>query len=235
MLLFLVACGLTLAFGLLRIVNLAHGALYLIGGYTALALTAHGVPYWIALLGAIALAAVLGLAFERSLLARAGTDELAQILVTIGIAYVTGDAIVALAGADPQTPPRPPGLEGSIAIGAGRFPVFRLAVIAAGLGIFAFVQSVLVATPLGRWIRAAVDDREIARTVGVRVPLLFSGVFTFGAALAGFAGVLGGAFTGLTPQSGFEILILALAVVVAGGLGSVRGAFLVAIAAGAIV
>ncbi|GAC1421206.1 MAG: branched-chain amino acid ABC transporter permease [Candidatus Velthaea sp.] len=235
MLLFLVACGLTLAFGLLRIVNLAHGALYLSGGYLALALSARGVPYWVALLAAVVFSAALGLALERGLLARIGGDELAQILVTIGVAYVVGDVIVALAGADPQTPPRPPGLEGTIAVGDGRFPAFRLALIGIGFAIFALVEGVLVATPLGRSIRAAVDDREIARTVGVRVPLLFSGVFAFGAALAGFAGVLGGAFSGLTPQSGFDILILALAVVVAGGLGSVRGAFLVALAAGTIV
>jgi len=235
MLLFLVACGLTLAFGLLRIVNLAHGALYLCGAYVALELSQRGVPYAMALIAAILVTALVGLALQRGLLARVPGDELAQILLTIGIAYIASDLIVALVGADPQTPPRPPGLDGTFAFAGGRFPVFRLVVIGVGAAIFVLVETVLARTPLGRAIRAAVDDREIARTVGVRVPLLFTTVFAFGAALAGLAGVLGGAFSGVTPQSGFDVVILALAIVVGGGLGSVRGAFVVALGVGFVV
>jgi len=235
MLLFLVACGLTVTFGLLRVVNLAHGAFYVVGGYLAYALVQRGLPWFGALGIAVVLVALAAALFERVLIRRVAERESPQILLTIGVAYVVGDAIVALAGGAPLSPERPPGLEGVVTIAGATFPTFRFALVVCGAVVFALLEMLFSATRFGLQIRAAIDDREMARSIGIAVPRLFTIVFTAGAALAAFAGVLGGAFTGLEPQSGFTMLILALAVVVAGGLGSIRGAFVAALAIGAVV
>ena len=235
MLLFLVACGLTVTFGLLRVVNLAHGAFYVAGGYIAYALVQAGVPWYGALALAVAIVAGFAALFERLLLRRVAERELPQILLTVGIAYMVGDAIVALAGGAPLSPARPPGLEGIVAIGGTSYPTFRLALVVVGIVVFFGLEALFTRTRIGLQIRAAIDDREMARSIGIAVPRLFTLVFTAGAALAAVAGVIGSAFTGLEPQSGFSMLILALAVVVAGGLGSVRGAFVAAIAIGCVV
>jgi len=235
MLLFLVACGLTVTFGLLRVVNLAHGAFYVAGGYIAYALVQVGVPWYGALALAVAAVATAAALVERLLIRRVAQRELPQILLTVGIAYIVGDAIVALAGGAPLSPARPPGLDGVIVLGDASYPRFRIALIAYGVAVFAGLEAVFTRTRIGIQIRAAIDDREMARSIGIAVPRLFTLVFTVGAALAAAAGVIGSAFTGLEPQSGFSMLILALAVVVVGGLGSVRGAFIAAIAIGAVV
>src|ERR1700694_179099 len=119
MLLFLVACGLTVTFGLLRVVNLAHGAFYITGGYIAYACVARGVPWYAALAIAVTVVAASAAIFERLLIRRVAGSELPQILLTIGMAYVVGDAIVALVGGAPLSPERPPGLTGTVAIGTG--------------------------------------------------------------------------------------------------------------------
>ena len=233
-LLFLVASGLTITFGLMRTINLAHGAFYLIGGYLAYDIYLRTDHYWLALaLGCLA-ALVLGVLVQRLLLAPVGDRELPQIILTIGIALVMGDQILAYYGGDPISPPVPPSLEGAVEIGEFVFPKFRLAIIAVAVLVLLVTQALLRFTSIGARIRAATDDTEIARTIGLRVPLMFMMVFGLGSALAAFAGVWGGGFTSLAPELGFDVLLLALVVVVVGGLGSIPGAFLAAMCVGVV-
>jgi branched-chain amino acid transport system permease protein len=235
MLLFVVALGLTLSFGLMRVVNLAHGAFYLLGGYLTLALIARAnLPFWGAIASAAALTAALGIALGSALLRRFAQDETGQIVFTLGVGYVIGDLLAAAFGADPQALPRPPGLEGTIALFGGRFPAYRLALIGFGTVLFGAVEVLFMRTWLGLAIRAAVDDPAMAGSVGVRVKALYTATFALGAGLAALAGGVGAPLLGLTPASGFDILMLALVVVVAGGLGSIRGSFACAILVGLI-
>lgn len=233
-LLFLVASGLTLAFGLMRALNLAHGAFYLLGGYLALDLLERTGSYGLAMAGAVVAVTLLGVAFERLLLRRVRHEELAQVVLTVGAAFLIADQILAYYGGRPVVPPRPPGLEGTITIGDVTFPTFRLALIGVAVGIFVALWLVIHRTRVGAQLRAAVDDEAMARAVGLRVPALFMSVFGAGAALAAFGGVWGGAFTGLEPGGEFTILLLALVVVVVGGLGSVTGAFFAALLVGLV-
>ncbi|RVX38797.1 amino acid/amide ABC transporter membrane protein 1 (HAAT family) [Nonomuraea polychroma] len=233
-LLFLVASGLTITFGLMRTVNLAHGAFYLLGGYLAYDLASRGTDYWLAMVIGVVGAAVAGMAAQRLLLHRLTGQELPQIVLTLGVALVIGDQILAHYGGDPISPPTPPGLTGPVELGALVFPKFRLVLIGIALGLALLVSALLRYTPIGAKVRAAVDDQEMARSVGIRVPLIFLLVFGLGTGLAAFAGVWGGAFTSLSPDSGFEVLLLALVVVVVGGLGSIPGAYVAALAVGLV-
>ncbi len=227
-LLFLVASGLTLTFGLMRVLNLAHGAFYLLGGYLALDLLGRTDSYWVGMGGALVAVGLLGLAFERFLLHRFIGRELPQIIITVGLAFLISDLVLGYYGGAPRTPPRPPGLSGTFTAGDVTFPWFRLALIGIALLVWLSLWLLINKTRTGAMIRAAVDDQEMARAVGIRVPVIFMLVFGFGAVLASFAGVWGGAFTGLAPGEEFQILILALVVVVVGGLGSVNGCLLAA-------
>ncbi|MGP3911408.1 branched-chain amino acid ABC transporter permease [Nonomuraea sp. 10N515B] len=233
-LLFLVASGLTITFGLMRTVNLAHGAFYLLGGYLAYDLATRGTDYWLAMAIGVVGAAVSGMIAQRLLLHRIAGQELPQIVLTLGLALVIGDQILAHYGGDPISPPTPPGLTGPVELGALVFPKFRLVLIGIALGLALLVSALLRYTPIGAKVRAAVDDQEMARTVGIRVPLIFLLVFGLGTGLAAFAGVWGGAFTSLSPDSGFDVLLLALVVVIAGGLGSIPGALVAALAVGLV-
>lgn len=231
-LLFLLASGLTLTFGLMRTVNLAHGAFYALGGYIALDVLRRTDQYWLAMLAGIVVAAVVGILFERLALHRVLNKELPQIIITVGFAFLVSDLILAYYGGRPQSPPRPPGLDGVLRLENFAFPHFRLALIVVAIMIWAALHLLITRTRIGAMVRAAVDDEWIARSVGIRVPLIFVTVFGIGTALAAFAGVWGGAFTGLAPGSEFEILLLALVVTVVGGLGSVGGALLAAVGVG---
>ncbi|WP_052665235.1 branched-chain amino acid ABC transporter permease [Nitriliruptor alkaliphilus] len=231
-LLFLLASGLTLTFGLMRTVNLAHGAFYAIGGYVALDVLRRTDRYWLAMAVGIVAATVIGVAFERLALHRVLNKELPQIIITVGFAFLVADQILAYYGGRPMSPPRPPGLDGVLRLENFAFPHFRMALIVVALAVFAGLQLLLTRTKVGAMVRASVDDEWIARSVGIRVPLIFVTVFGIGTALAAFAGVWGGAFTGLAPGGEWEILLLALVVVVVGGLGSVPGALLAALAVG---
>ncbi|MDQ3156819.1 MAG: branched-chain amino acid ABC transporter permease [Actinomycetota bacterium] len=233
-LLFLVASGLTITFGLMRSINLAHGAFYLIGGYLANDLYTRTGAYWQSLLIAVLAAFLLGMLMQRLFLQKIVDQELPQIILTIGIALVVGDQILSYYGGDPISPPVPPGLDGAVEFGDFVFPKFRLAIIVVAVAVEVLAQALLRYTSIGARVRAAVDDQEIARTTGLRVPLIFMFVFGAGSALAAFAGVWGGAFTSLAPDLGFDILLLALVVVVVGGLGSIPGAFIAAMGVGLV-
>lgn len=233
-LLFLLASGLTLAFGLMRVLNLAHGAFYLLGGYLSLDLLARTGSYWLAMAGAVAAVGLLGVGFERLLVQRVRHEELAQVVLTVGAAFLIADQILAHYGGRPVAPPRPPGLEGTVSVAQITFPTFRLALIVVAAVVFALLWVLINRTTVGASLRAAVDDEQMARASGIRVPALFMAVFGAGSALAAFGGVLGGAFTGLDPGGEFSILLLALVVVVVGGLGSVSGAFVAALLVGLV-
>jgi len=223
-LLFFLASGFTLIFGLMKIVNLAHGAFYLLGGYTGLTVILATGNFWLGLLaGAIAIAFV-GLASERLLLRQIRGLELPEVLLTIGLAFVIGDLSLAAFGGNPRSIPVPEWLQGGLSVSGFFYPRYRLFVIllalAAGIGLW-LLQS---RTRIGAIVRAGVDDRETITALGINIDRVFSGVFVAGSALAGIAGVIGGALLTLLPGAEIEILLLGLVVVIVGGLGSLPGA-----------
>lgn len=223
-LLFFLASGFTLIFGLMKIVNLAHGAFYLLGGYTGLTVILATGNFWLGLLaGAVAIAFV-GLASERLLLRQIRGLELPEVLLTIGLAFVIGDLSLAAFGGNPRSIPVPEWLQGGLSVGGFFYPRYRLFVIvlalAAGIGLW-LLQS---RTRIGAIVRAGVDDRETITALGINIDRVFSGVFVAGSALAGIAGVIGGALLTLLPGAEIEILLLGLVVVIVGGLGSLPGA-----------
>lgn len=231
-LLFLLASGLTVTFGLMRTVNLAHGALYAIGGYIFLDVFRRTGLYSAGIVAAVIAACVVGVAMHQLILRRLAHQELPQIIVTVGLALVFADLLLATYGGRPQTLPRPPGLTDVVRIGELQFPTFRLALIVVAIGVYLLLAVISAKTRIGAQVRAAVDDEPIARSVGIPVSRLFVGVFALGSALAGFAGVWGGAFTGVAPGGEWDILLLSLVVVVVGGLGSLHGAFVAAFVVG---
>ncbi len=222
-LLFLVASGFTLIFGLMRIVNLAHGAMYLMGGYVAyFAATASG-SFMLGLLAAIVAVALLGLV-EQSLLRFVKGNELRQVLLTLGLALMLNDAALVLFGGDTFSVPTPPWLRGPVEMFGIFYPKYRLFVLSVGVAVFFGLWLLMHRTRLGALIRAGVDDSETVEAMGINIRLVFVATFMLGMALAGIAGALGGAFLSLYPTADSEILVYSLAVVIIGGRGSLAGA-----------
>jgi branched-chain amino acid transport system permease protein len=234
MLLFLLAAGLSLIYGLMRILNLAHGSYYLLGAYVALSLVQWSGSLLLATLGGIAAVTGLGVFMERVLLRRLPRDELPQALLTFGILLIVGDVALWIWGGTPQTLPKPAALAASVRLGSLVFPSYRLFVIAVGAAIGIALWMLQERTRLGAMIRAAIDDAEIARATGIDVSLLSTVVFALGAALAALGGIIGGPLLGVYPGADFEILLLAFVVVIIGGLGSLKGAFLGALLVGCL-
>ncbi len=223
-LLFIVASGFTLIFGLLRIVNLAHGALYLLGGYIGLTVgttTGSYVLGGIAAAGGIALA---GLALDQSLLRWVKGNDLRQVLLTLGVALVLNDLCLVIWGGDTFSIPVPAALQGAATYWGVTYPRYRLFVLAAGIVAFVGLWVMLNKTRLGALIRAGVDDAEMVEASGINIQRVFLLTFMLGAALAGIGGWLGGAFLTLYPSADSEILVFSLAVVIIGGRGSLVGA-----------
>jgi branched-chain amino acid transport system permease protein len=223
-LLFLLASGLSLIFGVMRIVNLAHGSYFLLGGY--LALTVIGLTgSWLLALPLSALGvALLGLLMERVFLRRLGFDALRQVLLTVGFALLFQQAALDIWGGDNMDIKAPAVLDWSITTGTLFFPVYRLFMIAMAALVGVTLWLVIEMTRLGAVVRASVDDAEMARGVGIDTSRVSLVIFALGAFLAALGGVIGGAFIGIYPGLDFEILPLAFAVVIIGGLGSLRGA-----------
>lgn len=231
-LLFVVASGFTLVFGLMRIVNLAHGALYLVGGYVAFALTSRGVNFFAALALSSAAIAVAGLFVDRVLLRFVQGYELRQVLLTLGVAFVLNDLALVIWGGDTFTVPVPGALQGPLVFGELAYPKYRLFVLLAGALIYLGLWVLLNRTRLGALIRAGVDDAEMVEVMGIDIRRVFVYTFMLGAALAGAGGALGGAFLSLYPTADSEILVYSLAVVIIGGRGSLGGAALGALLVG---
>jgi branched-chain amino acid transport system permease protein len=223
-LLFLLASGFTLVFGLMKIVNLAHGAFYLVGGYVGIAAFGATRSFLVAVLAGAATAAVFGLASERLLLRRVRGQELPEVLLTVGIALIIADGCLAVFGGNPRSIPIPTPLAGSVRLGSYAYPAYRLFVIALAAAVGVALYLVQHRTRLGALIRAGVDDREIAAAMGINVPRVFTAMFVLGGALAGLAGVVAAGLLTLRPGADTDILLFALVVVVIGGLGSLQGA-----------
>jgi len=231
-LLFIVASGFTLIFGLLRIVNLAHGALYLIGGLTGYSAAQASGSFVVGALAAMALVALLGGVLDRGLLPFVRGAELRQVLLTLGVAFVLNDLSLVIWGGDTFSVPVPPSLMGAMWIGSVMYPKYRIFVLLLGILVFLALWLLLNKTRLGALIRAGVDDPEMVEAMGINIRRVFLGTFMLGAALAGLGGVVGGAFLTLYPTADSEILVFSLAVVIIGGRGSLGGAALGALLVG---
>jgi len=224
-LLFLVASGFTLIFGLMRIVNLAHGAMYLIGGYAAYAAAVWSQSFVVGLIAAAAAIAVLGLA-EQWLLRFVKGVELRQVLLTLGVALMLDDAALVTFGGDTFSVPTPAFLQGPLRFFGMAYPRYRLFVLLVGILVLVLLWALMNHTRLGALIRAGVDDSETVEALGVNIRKLFVVTFMLGMVLAGIAGALGRAFLSIYPTADSEILVFSLAVVVIGGRGSLAGAAL---------
>lgn len=223
-LLFLLASGLTLIFGVMRIVNLSHGAYFLLGGYIALSVIWATGSWVLAVPVAALVVAVVGLVMERVFLRPLGFDPLRQVLLTVGFAILFQQAALDIWGGD-SLDIIPPGiLRGSVVVGGLHLPVYRIFMISMAVVLGAILWLVMEKTRAGAMIRAAVDDSQMARGVGIDTSRVSMFIFALGAFLAALAGVIGGGFLGIYPGLDFEILPVAFAVVIIGGMGSLTGA-----------
>jgi branched-chain amino acid transport system permease protein len=235
MILFLISVGLTVTMGLMRIVNLAHGAFAMIGGYVAGYLTQRGGNFYLAAIGGAVAAAMLGALAETTIyrpLYRKG--ELSQVLLTVGIAFVATGAITGIFGAFPYPVVFPSYLTEPIDIGFREYSAYRLFLIAVGAAIAAVLWLVLDGSTYGARLRAAVDNPIMARAVGINVNLLFTLTFIIGCALAGLGGAIGAGILSLEPAYALKYIVLFLVVVIVGGEGSFGGSFVAAMALGII-
>ncbi len=237
-LLFLLSAGFSLIFGLMRIPNLTHGSLFMLGAYfgATLIIGVAGVKlnFWLAAILATLLVAILGALTERFLLRKLPGDALAQVLVTLGLSFMAADFCLMVWGGDPVNVETPDGLGGFMRVGVAAFPIYRLAIIAIAAVFAVALWMLLDRTRLGAMIRAGVDDPDMARVVGIRVSQLFTIVFALGAGLAGFAGIIGGPILSVYPGLDQDMLPLALVVVILGGTGSLLGSFVGSIIVGFI-
>jgi branched-chain amino acid transport system permease protein len=223
-LLFIVASGFTLIFGLLRIVNLTHGALYLFGGYIGYTLAGASGSFGAGIVGSMAAVAVIGLLLDQGLLRFVRGFELREVLLTLGAAFVLDDLALVLWGGDTLTVPAPEVLRGALQFAGVYYPKYRLFVLGLGVVVFIVLWLLLNRTRLGALIRAGVDDPEMVEAMGINIRRVFLVTFMLGAALAGLGGTVGGAFLSLYPTADSEILVFSLAVVIIGGQGSLAGA-----------
>lgn len=222
-LLFIMASGLTLAFGLMRVVNLAHGAFYLLGGYVGVHVMSNTDSLALGILAGGGIALVGGLLMERFLLQRVRGLDLSEALLTIAVGLIIADALLVIYGGQPVSLPLSRELRAPMDLGVMMYPYFRvlIMVFAVLLGIALWV--VMTYTRLGAAIRAGVDDRETAMSQGINVPLLFGGVFAVASFLAGVAGVIGTSYMSLTQGLDVRVLMLSLVVIIIGGMGSLKG------------
>lgn len=225
MLLFLIASGLSLIFGLMNLVNLAHGSFYLLAGYIALTVVQKTSNFLEGLLVACVVVPLAGILVQKFFLSRLDRNELAQVLVTFGFIFIFGDACLWIWGGLPQSLPKPFFLNHSIEFGEIVFPAYRLFIIVIGVVVGVGLWLFLDKTRVGAMVRASVDNPDMAMAVGVNVSRLFTAVFGLGTLLAAVAGVLGGPFVGVHQGADLDVLLFALVVVIIGGKGSLKGAF----------
>jgi branched-chain amino acid transport system permease protein len=223
-LLFLLAAGLSLIYGLMKILNLTHGSYYLLGAYIGLTVVRSTGSFVLAIAVATLAVALIGVPMERFFLRRFHLQDLPQALLTFGFLFIFADLALLIWGGDPQTLPKPEAFARSVNIGGIIYPSYRLLLIAVGLLIGAALWWFQEGTRAGAMLRAGIDDEEIARGLGINVPLLFTLIFALGAFLAALGGVLGGPIVGVYPGADFEVLLLGFVVVIIGGLGSLKGA-----------
>ena len=221
----LMALGLTIIFGLLDVINMAHGEFYAIGAYAALALIGVGLPFWWALALTPLLMAAVGYATERALIQRvfhSRDRHTLTLLLTFGIAIILEDILKIVFGANPLRIEQP--ISGATEMFGLFFPNYRLFLMAVGAAVIAAVWVVVFRTRLGAMVRAAAFDRHMAASLGVPVSVVYSGTFAFGVALAGLSGVLLAPIYSVFPTMGRDFVLIAFSVVIIGGMGSIKGA-----------
>ena len=223
--LFTLAAGFSLIFGLMRIANLSHGAYFMLGAYIGLAMIDRGYGFGVALLAAGLGVGILGGIVERLILRRLAGNALSQVLATLGVAFVIADGSLWLWGGDPRSVSAPEALTGAAHMLGLSFPLYRLAVLGFAIVIGIGLWLLLDKTKLGVMIRASVDDRQMAQGIGVPASKLFTVVFCLGTALAGIGGVIASPILSVYPGMDTDMLPLALVVVILCGLGSLAGAF----------
>lgn len=241
---FLVASGFTLIFGLMRNVNLAHGSLYLLGGYLGFEISEWTGSWFIAFPVVFVLVGIVGIVLQNQVFRRMEGEELRQTMVTIGLSVVIADLLLWIWGGQsytiyspdwlsgPMTLPIVSGVRSSGEIVYLKYPAVRMAILFAAIVIGIAMWLVLNRTRLGMLVRAGVDDREMLAASGVRIQYVFLAVFAFGAGLAGMAGIVGGTFQSLSPGEDTRFLLASLVVVIVGGMGSIPGAALGALIIG---
>lgn len=225
MLLFLIAAGFTLVFGLMQIINIAHGSFYLVSGYIGLAVFNATGSFLLAAGASALVVVVIGIAMQSLFLRRLHMKELQQVLLTFGFVMIIADTCLWIWGGNPFALPKPEALSGSIWLGNMVFPVYRVFVVLFGFFVAAGLYLFQEKTKFGAIVRAGVDDEEMLRGSGINIQVVFSGVFGLGALLAGIGGMIGGPFLGVFPGVDLEILLLAVVIVIIGGVGSLKGAF----------
>ena len=234
--LFLLAAGLTLIFGIMGVINLAHGSLYMVGAYAAAFAAAQTGSFLLAVLAGLAAAAVTGMVVELVVLRRLyARDHLDQVLATFALILIFNQSVTILFGRQPLFVSVPPALNGSVQLLPGLiYPVYRLAIIAVGLLVALGLYLLINRTRVGMLVRAGATHREMVRALGVDIRLLYTAVFALGALLAGLAGLMAGPILAVQVGMGEQILIMTFVVVVIGGVGSIRGAFFGALIVGLV-
>ncbi len=224
--LLLMASGLTLIFGIMNLINLAHGSLYMTGAFVAASVTAATGNFLWGLLAGVAAAGVVGMLIEFTIMRRLyRRDHLDQVLATFGLILFFNELVRVTWGRPPLRLDVPPWLAGSVELIPGvPYPVYRLAVIAVGALVMLLLYGLVQKTKLGMWIRAGASNREMVGALGVNIASLYTVVFGLGALLAGLAGIMAAPFTAVQSGMGETILILTFVVIVIGGIGSIRGA-----------
>ena len=235
MILFLVASGLTLIFGMMGVLNLAHAAFFMLSAYFGYQMVVWTGSFWMALIFAPVITAVFGILMERFLLKKVhASGHMGELILTVGVSLIVLDGVKAIWGTESLPLKMPPILEGLVRIGGMEYPIYRLFIIAMALALLLILSLVLYKTRLGKIVLAAVSDAEMVNALGINVPLVFMLVFGVGTWMAGVAGVaiapILTVFPGLADQMGLDAFI----VVVVGGFGSISGAFLVSIIGGLI-
>lgn len=233
MLLFLVASGLTLIFGMMGVLNFAHGALYMLGAYFSFSILQWTGQFWLSLIFAPFMVMFVGIIMERFFLRKVHVYGHAhELLLTFGMAYIFEEAVKMIWGNEPLLVILPPILKGSITFIGIEYPVYRLFILAVSFLIFALMFLVLFKTRAGIIVRAAVVNKEMVDALGFNVPMVFLLLFGMGAWLAGVAGVIGGPYLITNPGMAGSIIIDLFVVVVVGGLGSVEGALIASLLIG---
>ncbi|PHP66397.1 branched-chain amino acid ABC transporter permease [Zhengella mangrovi] len=234
MMLFLMAAGLTLVFGVMGLINLAHGSLYMVGAFACAGVAAATGSFWLGLVASLAAAAAAGALVEVTVLRRLyDRDHLDQVLATFALILIFSEGTRWLFGSFPLYLDIPKALSGSVSLPGGiTYPLYRMAIIVAGLAVAVGLFGLVSKTRLGMRIRAGDADREMIAALGVDIDRLYTIVFMLGAALAGFAGALVGAIQSVQVGMGEPVLILAFVVIVIGGIGSIKGALVGALLVG---
>lgn len=234
--LFLMAAGLTLVFGVMGLINLAHGSLYMIGAFFCATVAAATGSFWLGLIASLAGAAAAGAIIEIAVVRRLyDRDHLDQVLATFALILIFSEGTRWVFGSFPLYLDIPKVLQGAVALpGGSQYPVYRLAIIIVGLAIAFGLYLLISRTRLGMRIRAGESDREMIAALGVDIRNLYTVVFALGAALAGFAGAMVGALQSVQVGMGEPVLILAFVVIVIGGIGSIKGALIGSILVGVV-